>query len=90
MLEDLVDPHLHHKFVSQIEARAPDAKIYRKSGTWRQWHADAVMVRGSHWRDYILVGLIESSNGEAILREVLPAVEELIVPEEYAGGIDDY
>jgi len=90
MLEDLVDPHLHHKFVSQIEARAPNAKIYRKSGTWKQWHADAVMVRGTLWRDYILVGLIESNNGEAILRQVLPAVEELIVPPEYAEGIDDY
>jgi beta-lactamase class A len=89
MLEDLVDPQLHHKFVSQIEARAPDAKIYRKSGTWKQWHADAVMVRGAHWRDYILVGLVESASGESILREVLPAIEELIVPEEYADGIDE-
>lgn len=89
MLKDLVDPRLHHKFVSQIEARAPDAKVYRKSGTWKQWHADAVMVRGTHWRDYILVGLIESENGENILRQVLPIIEELIVPPEYADGIDD-
>lgn len=90
MLEDLVDPRLHHKFVSQIEARAPDAKVYRKSGTWKQWHADAVMVRGTHWRDYILVGLVESQNGETILRQVLPIIEELIVPPEYAEGIDDF
>ncbi len=84
MLEDLADPHLHHKFVSQIEARAPDARMYRKSGTWKQWHADAIMVQGSRWRDYILVGLVESSNGEKILRQVLPAIEEIIVPPEYA------
>ena len=84
MLEDLSDPRLHHKFVSQIEERAPNAKMYRKSGTWKQWHADAIMVQGSRWRDYILVGLVESSNGEKILRQVLPAVEELIVPPEYA------
>lgn len=89
MLDDLVDPHLHHKFVSQVEARAPDARMYRKSGTWKQWHADAIMVRGTKWRDYILVGLIESEKGEAMMRQILPAMEELIVPEEYAEGLDE-
>lgn len=89
MLQDLSDPHLHHKFVSQVEERAPGAQMYRKSGTWKQWHSDAIMVRGTRWRDYILVGLIESENGETILRRVLPAVEELIVPEEFAEGMDN-
>jgi beta-lactamase class A len=89
MLEYLVDPHLHHKFVSQIDERAPMATVYRKSGTWRQWHADAVMVRGIRWRNYILVGLIESEVGEQILRQLLPAVEELIIPPEYAEGGHD-
>lgn len=89
MLMDLSDPHLHHKFVSQIDERAPGAEMYRKSGTWKQWHADAIMVHGTHWRDYILVGLVESQNGENILRRVLPAMEELIVPVEYAGASDD-
>lgn len=88
MLADLADPHLHHKFVSQVEARAPGARMYRKSGTWKQWHADSIMVRGTNWRDYILVGLVESEKGESILRAVLPTVEELIVPAEYADGID--
>lgn len=90
MLADLSDPHLHHKFVSQIEERAPKAQLFRKSGTWKQWHADAIMVQGTRWRDYILVGLVESDNGETILRRVLPAMEELIVPPEYAEGIDDF
>ena len=89
MLADLADPHLHHKFVSQVEERAPDAQMYRKSGTWKQWHSDAIMVRGSEWRDYILVGLVESQNGERVLRQVLPAMEELIVPAEYAEGADE-
>jgi beta-lactamase class A len=88
MLDDLADPHLHHKFVSQVEERAPDAQMFRKSGTWKQWHSDAIMVRGSGWRDYILVGLVESQNGERLLRQVLPAMEELIVPPEYADGDD--
>jgi beta-lactamase class A len=89
MLEDLVDPRLHHKFVSQIEERAPTARVFRKSGTWKQWHSDAILVQGSVWRDYILVGLVESPNGEIILRQVLPAIEELIVPSEFADGFDE-
>jgi beta-lactamase class A len=93
---DLADPRLGHKFVSPVRERAEraerenvNAKMFRKSGTWKQWHADAIVVQGTQWRDDILVGLIESPNGENIIRRVLPAVEELIVPLEFAGGIDD-
>ena len=89
MLADLVDPRLHHKFVSQLDERAPRAKLFRKSGSWRQWHSDAILVQGIRWRNYILVGLVESENGEQILRSVLPAVEELMVPPEYAEGGHD-
>lgn len=86
MLDDLSDPKLHHKFVSQVEQRAPGARMFRKSGTWKRWHSDAILVRGTQWRDYILVGLVESPNGESILRQVLPAVEELIDPRGSAPG----
>ena len=87
MLADLSDPHLHHKFVSQVESRAPAARMFRKSGTWKQYHSDAIMVQGTEWRNYILVGLIESDQGESILRQVLPAVEGLILPRENVQGV---
>lgn len=89
MLEYLVDPRLHHKFMSQIDERAPMATVYRKSGTWRRWHADAVMVNGIRWRNYILVALVESENGEQAIRQLLPAMEELIIPPRYAEGGHD-
>lgn len=89
MLEDLADPELHHKFVSQLDKRAPAARVFRKSGTWRKWHSDAILVEGPRWRDYILVALVESESGESIIRQVLPAVEELLVPEKYAGNMDE-
>ena len=89
MLEHLVDPRLNHKFVSQLNERAPEASVYRKSGSWRRWHADAVLVKGQRWRNYVLVGLVENEHGEQILRRLLPAVEELLVPPEYAEGFDD-
>jgi beta-lactamase class A len=78
MLSDLADPGIHHKFVAAIERRAPRARIFRKSGTWRNWHADSVLVRGPNWRNYILVALVESSNGETILRELVPAAETVL------------
>ena len=81
MLADLVDPALHHKFVAEIEARAPRARIFRKSGTWQNWHSDSVLVRGPEWRDYILVAMVESPEGEQILRSLLPAVEQLLQSE---------
>lgn len=89
MLANLENPGLHHKFVAPAERRAPRATLYRKSGTWQNWHSDAIMVHGTRWRNYILVGLIESPNGERILREVLPAVEDLIVPPAYAASMAD-
>jgi beta-lactamase class A len=80
MLSDLSDPGIHHKFVAAIERRAPRARVFRKSGSWKTWHADSVLVQGPDWRNYILVALVESSDGEAILQALLPAVEEILNP----------
>ncbi len=45
MLADLADPKLHHKFVSQLDERAPKANLFRKSGTWKQWQAVGRILR---------------------------------------------
>ena len=80
MLEDLSDPALHHKFVYSLDRIAPNAKLYRKSGTWRRWHSDSIMVRGKKWRNYILTAMVESPDGENILRKLVPLVEQTIKP----------
>jgi len=80
MLEDLSDPGLSHKFVAALRLRAPAARLYRKSGTWKDWHSDSVLVRGRHWRNYILVALVQSSNGEKIVNTIVPLVESIIEP----------
>jgi beta-lactamase class A len=85
MLEDLANPGLHHKFVAELERRAPDAQLFRKSGSWRNWHADSVLVRGKDWRNYILVALAESQNGETIMRELVPVVEGVLRPRVYVA-----
>ncbi|MBU1679606.1 MAG: class A beta-lactamase-related serine hydrolase [Bacteroidetes bacterium] len=80
MLNIMTDPELHHKFVGSIEKLAPNAKLYRKSGTWLSWHADSILVWGEKWRRYILVALVQDENGERIMRNLLPAVDEILKP----------
>jgi len=78
MLDILVDPAIKHKFVAALQATAPGAKIYRKSGTWKNFHADSALVWGPVWRRYILVGVVESKDGEQILRNLVPAIESVL------------
>ena len=78
MLTMLADPELHHKFVNSLDYLAPKAKLYRKSGTWKQWHSDSILVWGPVWRRYILAALIEDKNGEHILRELVPTIENVL------------
>lgn len=78
MLDILADPELHHKFVNTLNEIVPDAKLFRKSGSWRNWHSDSVLVWGPVWRRYIVVGLIDDADGEQILRQLIPAVEDVL------------
>lgn len=78
MLQDLVDPALNHKFVSAIKQLEPRARLYRKSGTWRHYHSDSILVRGPVWRNYILVAITESENGGQLINDLVGAVESLL------------
>ena len=69
------DPALHHKFVNTLDKIAPKADIYRKSGSWKNWHSDSVLVWGPD-RKYILVALIDDSQGEQIVRDLVIPLEK--------------
>jgi beta-lactamase class A len=77
MLDLMVDPKLHHKFVNTLEQVAPRAKIFRKSGTWKNFHTDSALVWGPE-RRYILVALIEDADGEKICRDLVREVEKVL------------
>jgi beta-lactamase class A len=66
MLGILSESAIEHKFVKSLRERDPNAVLYRKSGTWKRWHADSVLVWGPDWRRYILVALVESPQGEPL------------------------
>ena len=77
MLSIMQDPELHHKFVNSIEKVAPKAKLFRKSGTWHDFHADSILVWGPE-RRYILVALAEAPDGEVIMRDLALKIDNIL------------
>jgi beta-lactamase class A len=51
--------------------------LARKSGTWRTFHADSVLVQHNDLR-YVLVGLAEIKDGEQIMRKLAQRVDDII------------
>ncbi len=78
MLQVLSNPGLQDKFVSVLEQSISPNRIFRKNGTFRTTHCDSVLVWGEGWRRYILVGLVEDSQGEQILRDLVPVAERVL------------
>lgn len=79
MLKIMGDPELHHKFVNSVEKIAPEADLYRKSGSWRTYHSDSILVWGEDPnRRYILVALIDDANGEQIIRNLVKPIENAL------------
>jgi len=84
MKQMLGNPGIHHKFVRGLAGR-PGAKIYRKSGSWRQWHADSALVE-AQGRKYIMVGLAEDPRGGEWLAAIAPRLHDLIIPTRLAAN----
>jgi beta-lactamase class A len=82
MLSYLGDPELHHKFVNTLDQVAPKAKVYRKSGSWQNFHSDSALVWGAGFRKYILVALVEDKEGETIMRDLIFEVDKKLKPKQ--------
>ncbi len=70
------NPQIKHKFVAGLASR-PGSRIYRKSGTWENWHADAALVERDG-RKYVAVGLVESASGSSILTSLILRLDDLV------------
>ena len=77
---------INHKFVLGLAGR-PSAKIYRKSGSWRQWHADSALVEHAD-HTYIAVGLVEHPDGGKWLSSLIVAMDDIVVEDERATGLE--
>lgn len=79
MLDIMENPELHHKFVNTLDLIAPKARVFRKSGSWKTYHSDSVLVWGKDAkRRYILVALVDDPNGEQIIRNLVKPVEKVL------------
>ena len=77
MKQVLSNPGIHHKFVKGLESR-PGVSIYRKSGTWKQFHADSALVETRDKR-FILVGIAEHADGGEWLARLAAPLHDLVV-----------
>jgi len=76
MKETLSKPGIKHKFVKGLQSIS-GVEIYRKSGSWRNYHADSALVEYKEHK-YILIGLSNSSSGGSWLVQVAKPIHELI------------
>ena len=74
----LGDPGISHKFVKGLAGR-PEARVFRKSGTWKDFHADGALVE-SGGRKLILVALAHDPRGGDWIASLAAPLHDLMVP----------
>ena len=62
MKDILSKPGIHHKFVQGRWRRARACAIFRKSGTWKDYHADSALVEQGG-RRFVMVAIAEDPDG---------------------------
>ncbi len=71
----LSKPGIHHKFVKGL--RNTNATIYRKSGSWRSFHADSALIE-HNGRRYIAVALAHNPKGGVWMTKLIGAMDDII------------
>ncbi len=86
MKEILGNPAISHKFVKGLSAARPGSRIFRKSGTWKSYHADSAIVERAG-RKYIAVALAHRAGaGAKWFPRLIVGLDDLIFkPELYAS-----
>ena len=75
MLEALSKPGLRHKFVKAL-SQHDGLEIYRKSGTWKTFHADSALVRDGD-DAYVMVALANNPQGSGWLERLAEPMRRL-------------
>jgi beta-lactamase class A len=70
-------PGIDHKFVKGMKEVDPDARLFRKSGSWANWHSDSAIVERAG-RRYIAVALCDDPNGRVWLERLIRAFDHVI------------
>lgn len=78
MMRYLLDSEINHKFVKTLTRIAPNADVYRKSGSWKNFHSDSALVIGDNDRRYIIVALIDDPSGSNICSKFIFQAERAL------------
>ncbi|MDA2928904.1 class A beta-lactamase-related serine hydrolase [Acidobacteria bacterium AH-259-O06] len=76
MKEILARSGIHHKFVKGL-AKRPESIIYRKSGTWRKFHSDSVLVE-RNGKKYVAVALMVNHSSKEVLSRLIIQLDDII------------
>jgi beta-lactamase class A len=76
-------PKLQHKFVKGLKGR--DVEIYRKSGTWRNYHADSGVIVHPDGGTYIIVAIGQGTEGGRHMVDLIRTVDD-VMREQAAGA----
>jgi beta-lactamase class A len=76
MKETLSKPGIHHKFVKGLAGIA-GLRMFRKSGTWKDFHADSALVEHGEHR-YVVVGLARDADAGRWLEQLAVPLHELL------------
>jgi len=68
-------PGINHKFVKGLNGT--NATIYRKSGSWRSFHADSALIE-HNGRRYIAVALAHDSKGGQWMTQLIREMDNII------------
>lgn len=77
MKEILSNSAITHKFVSGLEQHRPGSKIFRKSGSWNDFHSDSAIVERNGTR-YIAVALTKHPNGGEWLDRLIVSLDDIV------------
>ena len=76
MREAMVEPGIRHKFVSGLSDHVGEVTMYRKSGTWRDFHADSALVEADG-QVYVMVALARNKQGSRWLHHLADPMHHL-------------
>ncbi len=79
MKQIMSKPEIKHKFVRGLSSR-PRSRIFRKSGSWREWHSDSALVERDG-KKYVAVALMESSRTGVLSRLILKLDDIIFKPD---------
>lgn len=74
----LADSSINHKFMKGMKDHRPTAKVFRKSGTWRDYHSDSALIERADGRKYIAVCLAQATDGSSLLKQIIVNLDKVI------------